>query len=65
MELSKNAVDILQVLFISLGAGIATWGAINLMEGYGNDNPDAKSQGIRQLMVGGGIILVAVILLRP
>jgi len=23
---------------------------INLMEGYGNDNPGAKSQGMKQLM---------------
>ena len=25
------------------------------MEGYGNDNPAAKSQGIKQLMAGGGV----------
>ena len=30
----------------------------NLMEGYGNDNPGAKSQGIKQLMSGGGVILI-------
>ena len=23
------------------------WGVVNLMEGYGNDNPGAKSQGIK------------------
>ena len=34
------------------------WGVINLMEGYGNDNPGAKSQGIKQLMAGGGIVLI-------
>ena len=28
------------------------------MEGYGNDNPGAKSQGIKQLMAGGGIVLI-------
>lgn len=33
-------------------------GRINLMEGYGNDNPGAKSQGIKQLMAGGGIVLI-------
>ena len=26
------------------------WGVINLLEGYGNDNPGAKSQGIKQFM---------------
>ena len=32
-------------------------GAINLLEGYGNDNPGAKSQGMKQLMAGGGVAL--------
>ena len=39
-------------------AGLGAWGVINLMEGYGNDNPGAKSQGIKQLMAGGGIVLI-------
>ena len=39
--------------------GLGVWGVINLLEGYGNDNPGAKSQGIKQLMAGGGIIIVA------
>ncbi|SHH54574.1 Maff2 family protein [Butyrivibrio fibrisolvens DSM 3071] len=29
------------------------WGVVNLLEGYGNDNPGAKSQGMKQLMAGG------------
>ncbi|KGF12643.1 conjugal transfer protein, partial [Peptostreptococcus sp. MV1] len=41
-----------------IGAGLGAWGVINLMEGYGNDNPGAKSQGIKQLMAGGGIVLI-------
>ena len=28
------------------------------IEGYGNDNPGAKSQGIKQLMAGGGVVLI-------
>jgi len=43
-------VDSLQTLVIALGAGLAVWGVINLLEGYGNDNPGAKSQGMKQLM---------------
>ena len=42
----------------AVGAGLGAWGVINLMEGYGNDNPGAKSQGIKQLMAGGGIVLI-------
>lgn len=43
---------------IALGAGLGIWGAVNLMEGYGNDNPGAKSQGMKQLMAGGGVALI-------
>ena len=35
---------------------------INLLEGYGSDNPGAKSQGMKQLMAGGGVALIGVIL---
>ncbi|NCB53080.1 MAG: conjugal transfer protein [Clostridia bacterium] len=60
MSFFNSAVDVLQTLVIALGAGLAVWGAINLLEGYGNDNPGAKSQGIKQLMAGGGVILIGV-----
>ena len=59
MEFFNQAIDILKILVMALGAGLAVWGVINLLEGYGNDNPGAKSQGIKQLMSGGGIIIVA------
>lgn len=49
----------LQTLVLALGAGLGVWGLINLLEGYGNDNPGAKSQGIKQLMAGAGIGLLA------
>ena len=45
-------------LVSAIGAGLGVWGVINLLEGYGNDNPGAKSQGIKQLMAGGGVILI-------
>ena len=59
MAFFNEAVEVLQTLVIALGAGLGIWGVINLLEGYGNDNPGAKSQGIKQLMSGGGIIIVA------
>jgi hypothetical protein len=63
MEFFSSAVDTLQTLVIALGAGLAVWGAINLLEGYGADNPAAKSQGVKQLMAGGGVILLGVTLI--
>ena len=58
MEFSNQAIDILKILVMALGAGLAVWGVINLLEGYGSDNPAAKSQGIKQLMAGGGVVLI-------
>ena len=62
MAFFSSAVNVLQTLVVALGAGLGIWGVINLMEGYGGDNPGAKSQGIKQLMAGGGIITIGVTL---
>ncbi len=50
MAFFSSAVTVLQTLVVALGAGLGIWGVINLMEGYGNDNPGAKSQGMKHLM---------------
>jgi len=63
MEFINQAVTVLQTLVVALGAGLAVWGVVNLMEGYGNDNPGAKSQGIKQLMAGGGVVLIGTTLI--
>lgn len=62
MGFFTQAVDVLGKLVIAIGAGFIVWGGVNLAEGYGSDNPGAKSQGIKQLMAGGGIILIGLTL---
>ena len=62
MAFFNSAVGVLQTLVIALGAGLAIWGVVNLMQGYGNDNPAAKSQGMKQLMAGGGVALIGMTL---
>ena len=63
MEFFTAAISILQTLVIALGGGLGVWGLINLLEGYGNDNPGAKSQGIKQLMAGGGVAAIGMTLI--
>ena len=58
MDFFVQAVNVLKILVMAVGAGLGACGVINLMEGYANDNPGAKSQGIKQLMAGGGIVLI-------
>ena len=43
MDFFTNAIDVLQTLVIALGAGLGIWGVINLLEGYGSDNPAANA----------------------
>ncbi len=63
MDFFTNAINVLQTLVIALGAGLGVWGVINLLEGYGNDNPGAKSQGMKQLMAGAGVAVVGTVLI--
>ena len=44
MAFFTSAIDTLKILVIALGAGLGAWGVINLLEGYGSDNPAANAQ---------------------
>ena len=50
MEFFASAVDTLKVLVMAIGCGLGAWGIVNLLEGYGADNPASKSQGMKQFM---------------
>ena len=43
MEFFNSAVGVLQTLVVALGAGLGIWGVINLLEGYGQDNPASNA----------------------
>lgn len=58
----STAQTVLTAVICLIGAGLAVWGIINLLEGYGNDNPGAKSQGMKQLMAGIALIAAGVLL---
>ena len=62
MQFFASVITTLQTLVIALGAGLGVWGVVNLLEGYGSDNPGAKSQGMKQLMAGGGVALIGMTL---
>lgn len=60
MEFFKSAITFMGTAVVALGAGIALWGVINLFDGYSNDNPGSKSQGVKQLVAGGAIAAAGV-----
>ena len=45
MSFFTTAITTLKTLVCAIGAGLAAWGVINLLEGYGNDNPGANVPG--------------------
>ena len=58
----STACKVLKALIILVGGGIGVWGLVNLVEGYGSDNPGSKSQGMKQLMAGIALIILAIAL---
>ena len=43
MAFFGQAISTLSTLAIALGAGLGVWGVVNLLEGYGQDNPGANA----------------------
>lgn len=43
MEFFNAAVDVMKTVVVALGGGLGVWGAVNLLEGYGGDNPSANA----------------------
>ena len=43
MQFFTSAVTTLQTLVVALGAGLGVWGVVNLLEGYGSDNPGSNA----------------------
>lgn len=37
-----TACTVLKSVICLIGGGVSLWGVVNLLEGYGNDNPGAK-----------------------
>ncbi len=58
MAFFTSAVSSLQTVVVAIGAVLCVWGGINLLEGYSSDNPGSKSQGAKQFVAGGGVILL-------
>lgn len=58
MDFITEGTKVLSEVVMAVGGGLAVWGGVNLLEGYGNDNPGAKSQGMKQFMAGGGVVLI-------
>lgn len=57
-----SAMTVLKSIICLIGAGLGIWGVVNLVEGYGNDNPGSKSQGMKQFVAGLGLIILGLVM---
>lgn len=62
LDFTSEAKSKLTTIIKMIGGGVGVWGVVNLLEGYGSDNPGAKSQGMKQVMAGAGLILVSTLI---
>lgn len=62
-DFASSAQDALTTVVTLIGGALGAWGVVNLLEGYGSDNPGAKSQGIKQAVAGVGLIIVGAALI--
>lgn len=63
MEALTTILGIVQKILIAIGAGTAVLGGYHFFDGFKNDNSPAKSDGIKQMISGAGIALLAGILI--
>ncbi|MBQ9885602.1 MAG: conjugative transfer protein [Lachnospiraceae bacterium] len=62
MEFFTSAVTTMQTIVFALGAVFVVIGGLNWLDGYSSDSPGAKNTGLKQLVAGGGIILIGITL---
>ena len=62
MDIFIQALSVVQAILFLIGAALGIWGIVALLEGYGSDNPGAKSQGIKQFVAGAGVVLIGTVL---
>ena len=67
MAFFSSAITTLKTLVVAIGAGLGVWGVVNLLEGFTLllllYHTSVKSQGIKQLMAGAGIMLLGTTLI--
>lgn len=62
MDFWNAAVGLMKTLVMAYGAYLCVQGGIGLAEGFSQDNPAQKASGGKQLIAGGGVIIVALTL---
>ncbi|WP_342755928.1 Maff2 family mobile element protein [Kineothrix sedimenti] len=62
MEFFTEVINVMKLLVCGFGAGMAVIGGINFASGHSQHNASKKEDGMGQLMGGGGIFLIGILL---
>lgn len=57
---TKEAFDVLKSITEALACGVACMGMFRLMDGYENDDPEAKEQGVKQILAGASMAALSI-----
>lgn len=57
-----KALETVSILVAALGAGLAVWGIINLVEAYKSERPKEQKAAMKQLLAGGDLTIIAPLL---
>ncbi len=58
----RSAISTLSTIVTGLGAGMALWGIIQIMQAQATDNPATRTQGMNMLLGGGGLAVIGMTL---
>ncbi|MCI8776362.1 MAG: conjugal transfer protein [Oscillospiraceae bacterium] len=64
MEFFNSAIDTLSTIICALGSALIIWGLVSIGQNHGDQDPASRSIGMRQL-IGGGIITLVGLVLVP
>lgn len=59
MMFSEEEEEALKTVITAIGAGLAVWGMINLLEAYRCENITSRNKGIEQFKIGSDIVAIA------
>jgi hypothetical protein len=63
MEVLQEGLNVIQKVLYALAAGTVALGGYTFFDGYKSDNSPDKAKGIKEMISGGGIFLIAQVLL--
>jgi hypothetical protein len=63
MDFFNEAINVVQTVVLVLGFAWAAWGGLTIFRSFDEESGAQRNKGIGQLVAGGGIVAVALLLI--